>query len=362
MFSIINKIPNCRYTKEEFKEAMLNSQKMLLKKGYTLISDCIFNELGYDSALDMAINDELKLRLNGVFTIYNETKTKDFINAIEKRKKYNYKDILKIDTAKYFVDGSLSMIDPFTKEYCKRHNLPFDYQEPLLWNKKDLLESMIQFQKQKFNIHVHAMGDYAARISIDYMNIAYKFAESKNIRNVLAHCSYIKDIDKSKMSNIIASIQPKWESELSIATPYLTDMLGIKRKKTTYPNKSLLDNNVICAYGSDFPVDMPDPFVGIQTAITRRLTKKSPLYYKYGKYKADMPSECVSLKAAIKAHTINGAYQHHLDDITGSIEVGKSADIILLDRNIEDTPIQDICMINVIETIFKGETVYKKCL
>ena len=73
-----------------------------------------------------------------------------------------------------------------------------------------------------------------------------------------------------------------------------------------------------------------------------------------------MPEECVSLKEALQAHTINAAYQAHLEDITGSIEVGKSAELAVLDSDIEAIPVEQIQDIIVLETVFMGKTVFKK--
>jgi len=71
-----------------------------------------------------------------------------------------------------------------------------------------------------------------------------------------------------------------------------------------------------------------------------------------------MPEECVSLKEALQAHTIHVAYQAHLEHITGSIEVGKSAELAVLDGDIENTPADQIQDIQVVETVFKGQTVF----
>ena len=70
-------------------------------------------------------------------------------------------------------------------------------------------------------------------------------------------------------------------------------------------------------------------------------------------------AECVSLDEIVKALTINVAYQLHMEDITGSIETGKSAELVILDGDLENTPVEDICKLNVTETIIKGRTEYK---
>lgn len=83
-------------------------------------------------------------------------------------------------------------------------------------------------------------------------------------------------------------------------------------------------------------------------------------YELYKDVPAAMPEECISLKEALQAHTINAAYQAHLENVTGSIEVGKSAELIVLDSDIETTPAEQIQDIQVLETVFKGKTVFKK--
>ena len=84
-----------------------------------------------------------------------------------------------------------------------------------------------------------------------------------------------------------------------------------------------------------------------------------PTYKLFKDVPAALPEECVSLKEALKAHTINAAYQAHLENITGSIEVGKSAELVVLDSDIEKTPVEQIQDIKVLETVFRGKTVFK---
>ena len=128
----------------------------------------------------------------------------------------------------------------------------------------------------------------------------------------------------------------------------------------TYPSKSLIDNGVVCAYGSDFVVNPACGLAGLQVAMTRRHVKMDLTYELYKDVPASMPEECVSLREALQAHTINAAYQVHLENVTGSIEVGKSAELIVLDSDIETTPAEHIEDIQVLETVFKGQTVFKK--
>ena len=130
--------------------------------------------------------------------------------------------------------------------------------------------------------------------------------------------------------------------------------------RQTYPSKSFINNGVVCAYGSDFPVNTAYGIAGIQVAMTRKQVKLDPTYEMYKDVPPSLPEECVSLKEALQAHTINAAYQAHLENVTGSIEVGKSAELAVLDSDIETIPADQIQDIKVLETVFMGKTVFKK--
>ena len=181
------------------------------------------------------------------------------------------------------------------------------------------------------------------------------------IRNIIAHCAYITPEDKVRMgkSHIIASNQPGWFGDTPIDYPVMTADFGENVVKQIYPCKSLIDNGVVCAFGSDFPTEPAYGLEGIQVAMTRKYVRMHSKYDLYKDVPAVMSEERISFKEALQAHTINTAYQAHLENITGSIEVGKSAELVVLDKDIETTPAEQIQDINVLETVFMGKTVYR---
>ena len=119
-------------------------------------------------------------------------------------------------------------------------------------------------------------------------------------------------------------------------------------------------NGVVVAYGSDFAVYMPNALSNIQTAMTRVVTPSMHDYEQFKHIPAGAPEECVTLKQALKNQTINVAYQFHREDITGSLKVGKSADFVVLDKDIEKVDVKDIVKLKIMETVFKGNTTYKR--
>ena len=356
---IIDSIPNYEFSPKEHHDCIKRTFDMYNEKGYTLLCDCQQVELPYKVLTEMAKSGEFTTRVSGVYNVNDATREADLEKAIANRTKYDVDGLFVVDTVKYFADGTFAMLEPYVETASADKA---GTREPLLWNEEHLEESMAQANKAGFNIHTHAMGDYAIRRVIDCYENAQRLYPNPNIRNIIAHCTFIDPEDRVRMgkSHIIASNQPGWFSDSPTSQPIMVDYWGEEVAKQSYPSKSLIDNGVVCAYGSDFFVNPAYGLAGIQVAMTRKLVKMDLTYELYKDVPAAMPEECVSLKEALQAHTINAAYQAHLENVTGSIEVGKSAELVVLDSDLETTPVEQIQDIQVLETVFKGKTVFKK--
>lgn len=355
---IIYSIPNYDFTPEEYHDCLKKAFNDLNASGYTLLCDCQQVESSYAVLSEMARNGEFTARVSGVHNVNDATRESDLEKAIANRTKFDVDELFMVDTVKYFADGSLAMIEPYTERASDKEP---GTREPLLWDEEHLKESMALANKEGFNIHTHAMGSYAIRRVIDCYENAQQLYPNPKIRNIIAHCTFIEPEDRVRMgkSHIIASNQPGWFSDNPTEEPVMVAWWGEDVVKQTYPSKSLISNGVVCAYGSDFPVNAAYGLAGIQVAMTRRHVKLDPTYELFKDLPAALPNECVSLKEALQAHTIHVAYQAHLEKVTGSIEVGKSAELVALDSNIETTPADQIQDIKVLETVFKGKTVFK---
>ena len=355
---IIYSIPNYDFTPEEYHDCLKKAFNDLNASGYTLLCDCQQVESSYAVLSEMARNGEFTARVSGVHNVNDATRESDLEKAIANRTKFDVDELFMVDTVKYFADGSLAMIEPYTERAPDKEP---GTREPLLWDEEHLKESMALANKEGFNIHTHAMGSYAIRRVIDCYENAQQLYPNPKIRNIIAHCTFIEPEDRVRMgkSHIIASNQPGWFSDNPTEEPVMVAWWGEDVVRQTYPSKSLISNGVVCAYGSDFPVNAAYGLAGIQVAMTRRHVKLDPTYELFKDLPAALPNECVSLKEALQAHTIHVAYQAHLEKVTGSIEVGKSAELVVLDSNIETTPADQIQDIKVLETVFKGKTIFK---
>lgn len=360
---VCRSIPGYAYTDAQHHDAFLKAQKFFHSQGFTLLSDCMEEPQEYGVIRKMAKNGELKIRLHGVHGFNDETREEDLKTALGKMGQYDVDDIFTVNTAKYFADGDFAMLRPYEASYCREKGLPEGTGtiDKMLWDVEHLRDSMEKAQKAGLNIHVHSFGDLSTRLTIDCMIHAQKNDPEHKCRNIIAHCAFVNDEDKKRMAEngIIASIQPQWQCENAKNNPSMLKQLGKERFYGIYPNKSLLDAGVICAYGSDFTVNYLLPLEGISSAMTRKEPKTSDLYETFKNEPALSPEECVTLKDTIKGWTIAPAYQFHREDITGSIKAGKSAELILLDGDIEKMKPEDICLLKVKETVFKGLSVYK---
>ncbi len=355
---IIDSIPGYDFSPKEHRDCLKQCFDVFNRTGHTLLCDCQ-QGASYPVLTDMARNGEFTARVSGVHNVNDATREEDLERAIENRTKFDVEGLFTVDTVKYFADGQFSMIEPYLETSI---NHKPGTREPLLWDEAHMEESMALANKEGFNIHTHAMGSYAIHRVIDCYENAQKLYPNPNIRNIIAHDTFIVPEDRVRMgkNHIIASNQPAWFNDNPTEEPIMVADWGEDVVRQTYPSKSLIDNGVVCAYGSDFFVSPSYGLAGIQVAMTRRHVKLDPTYEMYKDLPAALPEECVSLREALQAHTINAAYQAHLEAITGSIEVGKSAELAVLDSDIESIPVEQIQDIQVLETVFSGKTVFRK--
>ena len=150
--------------------------------------------------------------------------------------------------------------------------------------------------------------------------------------------------------NIIASVRPYHAIDDG---RWAENKIGKERASRTYAFKTFLDNDVLLACGSDWYVAPLSPILGIFAAVTRRtLDGKNPEGW--------FPEQKISLEEVIKGYTINAAYAEFSEDIKGSIEEGKLADIVVLSQDLFQIPPENIADTEVLMTVFNGKVVYRK--
>ncbi|KAF1686709.1 amidohydrolase [Pseudoxanthomonas broegbernensis] len=215
-----------------------------------------------------------------------------------------------------------------------------------------LRQAVERIDAHGMQVHVHAIGDRAVRQALD----AFAAAAARNgvgdRRHMISHLNVIDPADQPRFGElgVAAVFQPLWACE----EPYMRltiQRIGPRRKAHVYPANSVLQAGGRLAYGSDWPVASADPLEGIEVALTRvapGVDGTAPL----------LPEQRVGLAEAIKAYTLDVAYVNRIDGIAGSVEVGKSADLVVLDRDLFAIPVREISKAKVLLTLFQGRPVH----
>lgn len=257
-------------------------------------------------------------------------------------------DWIRIGGIKGFVDGSLgshtaAMFAPFTDS-------PKD-SGFLVETEKDLYDWTSGADKAGLQVIVHAIGDRAINTQLNIFERVENENGPRDRRFRIEHAQHLsaRDVPRFARLGVIPSMQPyhaiddgRWAERV----------IGHERAKLTYAFRSLRDAGARLAFGSDWFVAPPTPLLGIYAAVTRRtLDGKNPDGW--------IPEQKISVEDALRAYTINGAYASFDDSIKGSIERGKLADIVLIDRDITRIPPEQIADAKVTVTIVGGRVVFE---
>ncbi|MDX1480372.1 MAG: amidohydrolase family protein [Woeseiaceae bacterium] len=215
-----------------------------------------------------------------------------------------------------------------------------------------LKEAVTALDAEGFQLHFHAIGDAAITQSLDAVAVAIATNGEAPRRHHISHLQAInpKDLTRFRELGVVANFQPLW----AYADKYITDLtlpfIGEERANWMYTIRSVLNAGGMVAFGSDWSVSTANPFPQIETAVTRTDAE--------GDNEAFMPWETIDLPTALAAFTINAAYVNNIEQVSGSIEPGKYADLVVLDRNLFDIPLKEISDTKVLLTLFGGEPVH----
>lgn len=259
--------------------------------------------------------------------------------------------ILKFGGVKGFVDGTpMGYTGSLVEEYSNRPG--FNGEKYL--SVETFGEKAKEFESNGIRVRLHACGDGAVREALDIYEYCRGAGGKEPLRHTIEHFEVVHpdDIKRVGELGIVASVQP---DHLSVPIfsehPFLT-ILGEERCKYVYPFKSLADAGAVLAFGSDHPIAELNPMKGIYRAITRVCDDGQP----EGGW---CPNEKLSLADSLKAYTIGSAYQMWSDDITGTLEEGKYADIVVLDKNLFKADVEEIRETTVVMTMFGGKIIYE---
>ncbi len=207
-----------------------------------------------------------------------------------------------------------------------------------------------------FVTNVHAIGTRGVAEMLDlYERLKNEGVDLTGFRVIHAQVIRPEDFSRFKALNVIAEVNPY---HISDDMRWMEERIGYERNKGAYAFKSLLDNGALLSFGSDWPGTSAalyhmHPKYLIYAAVARKTLTGEP-------EEGWFPEQRISVEEAIKAYTINNAFAAFEDDIRGSLEVGKLADITIFDKNLIEIPEEEILQAEVIYTIVDGKIVFEK--
>ena len=266
-----------------------------------------------------------------------------------------------VDTGyvKIFLDGvptparTAAMLDPYLPD--EKYGDSFSG-GPLHVDKNLLARDLIELEKRGYTVKIHTAGDRSVRDALDAIEVARAANRDYDKRHELSHAGYIAEQDLPRFAelNAVADLSPViWHPSPIIAA--VLAAVGKERGEQYWPVRDLLDSGAPVLAGSDWPSAVPDanPWVGIEAFVTRR----DPRGVTEG---ALWPDQAITLKEALDIYTIHGARAMRLENRIGTVEPGKLADLIVLEKNLFATPIEDVGETNVDMTFFSGKLVYDR--
>jgi predicted amidohydrolase YtcJ len=330
---------------DELKKVVLAAQSKLLQFGLTGLHD--FDGSILFSALQL-LNNDAQLKLRVLKSIPLDMMQK----SIELGLRSSFgNDFLKVGSVKVFSDGALgpqtaAMIEPFEKTEGELGILLLTSDQLFEYGKQAVLNGL--------SLAVHAIGDRANREVLDGFEKIRTFENEYNLpllRHRIEHVQLLHPDDRNRLSElgIIASMQPiHTTSDIMIADKYWGE-----RSEGAYVFRTLKDNGTRLTFGSDAPVETPNPFVGLHAAVTRRRSDGTPGIE--GWY----PEQKIDLKSALSFYTMGTAFASYSENKLGRLAPGFYADLIVLNDDPFSIPQADLIDIKPDATMVAGEWVWQ---
>ncbi|MFI9045674.1 amidohydrolase [Streptomyces sp. NPDC053427] len=345
-------------TLAERTEGLLRAQRLLHGYGVTAWQDAMLGRgpgVADAAPAYLAARDEGKLtaRVTGALW-WDRSRGAEQIPELMARRAELSGGRLRATSVKIMQDGiaenhTAALLGPYlTACGCASDNSGISFIDP-----EALRAYVTELDAEGFQVHFHALGDRAVREALDAVEAARAANGRRDTRPHLAHLQVVHpdDVPRFRRLGATANIQALWAAHEPQMDELTIPFLGAERASWQYPFGDLLRSGATLAAGSDWPVSSPDPIAALHVAVNRRAPEAPPSTPVF------LPEQRIDLGSALAAYTAGSAYANHLDD-TGSIQPGKLADLVVLDRDPFDGPSEAIAETRVLQTFVGGERVY----
>jgi hypothetical protein len=354
-------------TPDELAEGLRVGQRHLHSLGITAWQDAIVG--GPYETLDtyrsLARSGELTARVVGALW-WDRHRSEEQIEELVGHREASSNGRFRATSVKIMQDGIIEnftagSLDPYLDDAgVPTSNAGLSQVEP-----EALKRYVPELDRLGFQCHFHAIGDRAVRECLDAIEAALNANGPHDHRHHIAHIQLIHpdDVPRFRQLGVVANGQPLWACLDSQMVELTIPYIGEERASWQYPFGSLVRAGATLAFGSDWSVSSPDPLQEIHIAVNRRVPPEA-LAESGGSTRAVeevfLPDERLDLATAIAAFTMGSAFVNHLDDVTGSIEVGKEADLAVVDRDLFAHPVDEIASARVDATYVAGEPVHQR--
>jgi predicted amidohydrolase YtcJ len=345
---------------EDYLRALLLGQGYLHSLGVTGWQDAILGDYGdagdaMPAYLAAAASGALTGRVVGALW-WDRSRGAEQIPELVERRERGHAGRFAATSVKIMQDGvaenfTAAMLEPYGDGHGGHtHNSGISFVDPAT-----LREIVPELDALGFQVHFHAIGDRAVREALDAVEEARGRNGWNDNRHHIAHLQVVHpdDVGRFRELDVVANMQSLWAALEPQMVELTLPFLGEPRSSWQYPFGDLLRSGATLAAGSDWSVSTPDPLAAIHVAVNRLAAPGQ----EEDAYEAFLPEQSIDLATSLTAYTAGSAFVNHLDEC-GSIEVGKLADLVVLDRDPFAHPAEEIGLTRVLQTFIGGERVY----
>ena len=273
------------------------------------------------------------------------SKVKEFVELREEFAALPDPDLIKANSIKFLADGALSagtaaLMQPYIDNP--------DSSGIKIWMDDEFLEAAVQFDKLKFQLHIHAIGDAAVKQALDVIEAMIQINPKWDRRPVIVHAQLIRDEDLQRFRElgVIANIQPLWCYLDPMNKELIQPRIGKARNDLQFRLRTIVKNGISIAFGSDWPVTSEAPLFALAVPVNR---------LKPGDKTGEgwNISEAITMDESLTFYTKSVAHQMFREQDHGALEVGKRADFIVLDKNLLNIEPWDVSTVR-IKALYKN--------
>jgi predicted amidohydrolase YtcJ len=351
-------------TAEELYRGLLEGQRYLHSLGITAWQDAIVDDDGaaggnYTAYVDAAERDDLTARVIGALWWDRHAGAEQIERLVDLRERGRVGRFA-ATSVKIMQDGvcenfTAAVLDP----YLDAHGRPTDNRGISFVDPEALRSYVTDLDRLGFQVHFHSLAERAVREALDAIEAALIANGASDNRHHLAHIQVVHpdDVPRFRRLGATANAQPLWAAHEGQMDELTIPFLGEPRWRWQYPFASLVRSGAVLAMGSDWSVSSPDPLEEMHVAVNRSMPSDYPHHVETRE--PFLPDERLDLPTAIAGFTMGSAYVNHLDAETGSIEVGKVADLAVLDRDPFEHPVSELSEASVVQTFVEGSLVHE---